>query len=259
MWQGALLVGAVVAVMAWEWRCPRRVPSAPRSVRWLGNAALGALAISLTAWLAPLVTVGAAGLASAQAWGLLHQAPLPWIVSLSLSVLALDLVLYAQHRVLHASRALWRLHRVHHADVDVDATTALRFHPAESLISRLAPAAAVLLLGAPVEAVILSEVLVTVSGVFTHGNARLPAGVDRALRRLVVTPDMHRIHHSSEQAETDCNFGVALSLWDRVFGTYRREPGGGHAGMTVGLAELRDLKYLTLPWMLALPFVGGRR
>jgi sterol desaturase/sphingolipid hydroxylase (fatty acid hydroxylase superfamily) len=159
---------------------------------------------------------------------------------------------------MHASAILWRLHRVHHADPDVDATTAFRFHPGEAIVSRLAPAAAVVVLGLPVEGVVLSEMLFAVTGVFTHGNARLPLALDGVFRRLLVTPDMHRIHHSSLPAETDSNFGVAFSVWDRLFGTYRSEPGAGHARMTLGLAEFRDVKYLTLPWLLALPFAGGR-
>ena len=253
-----ILLGALVAVAIWEWRAPRRVLSAPRLVRWLGNIAVGSLAMSITWWFAPALMTGAAILASARAWGLLHQVQLPWAVSLNASILMLDLIFYAQHRVIHASSVLWRFHRVHHADTDVDATTALRFHPGEAMISRLAPAAAVLLLGIPLEAVMLSEVLGAITGVFTHGNARFPRPLDRAFRRLLVTPDMHRIHHSSMEPETDSNFGVAFSVWDRVFGTYRPEPGDGHASMTVGLAEFRDSKYLTLPWMLALPFLDER-
>lgn len=253
------IVGAVLAILVWEWCAPRRAPSAPRIVRWLGNVSLGALGMSLTSWVAPMLTVAAANLASTRAWGVLHQVDVAWTVSVSVSILAFDLVLYTQHRLLHASPVLWRFHRVHHADVDVDATTALRFHPGEALISRLAPAATVVLMGAPVEAVVVSELLVMITGPFTHANVRLPLGADRALRRLLVTPDMHRIHHSSEPPETDCNFGVAFSVWDRLLGTYQPEPRDGHARMTLGLADLRDARYWTLPWMLALPLVGRRR
>jgi len=255
----AILVVALAVVAMWEWRSPRRALRAPRLVRWLGNIAVGALTIAITSWVAPALVVGAAILASDRGWGLLHQVQLPWTVSLGVSILALDLVFYAQHRVIHGSAVLWRFHRVHHADTDVDATTAFRFHPGEALMSRLAPAGAVVLLGVPAEAVVLAEALAAITGIFTHGNARLPLPLDRAVSRLLVTPDMHRIHHSAAQPETDSNFGVAFSLWDRVFGTYRPEPRDGHASMTVGLVEFRDAKYQTLPWMLVLPFLAGRR
>jgi sterol desaturase/sphingolipid hydroxylase (fatty acid hydroxylase superfamily) len=157
----------------------------------------------------------------------------------------------------HAVPTLWRLHRVHHADLDYDLTTGARFHPIEIVLSMLIKFATIVVLGPPVVAVIIFEVLLNGMAMFNHGNVRLPLGLDRVLRLLVVTPDMHRVHHSVEDNETNSNFGFNLSLWDRLFGTYIAQPREGHQGMTIGIHQYRDPRQVArLPGMLLLPFVG---
>ena len=173
-----------------------------------------------------------------------------------LSVVALDLVIYLQHVLFHAVPLLWRLHMVHHADLDFDTTTGVRFHPIEILLSLGIKAAAVVLLGAPAVAVLIFEVLLNATSLFNHGNVRLPAWLDRLLRLVVVTPEMHRVHHSVHPRETNSNFGFNLPWWDFLFGTYKAQPADGHEGMTVGLAQFRDERVERLHWMLLLPFLG---
>jgi sterol desaturase/sphingolipid hydroxylase (fatty acid hydroxylase superfamily) len=176
-----------------------------------------------------------------------------------LCMVALDLVIYGQHALFHRVPLLWRLHRMHHTDLDVDVTTGARFHPAEILLSMLIKMSAVALLGAPAWSVVAFEVLLNATSLFNHSNVGLPAPVDRMLRLLLVTPDMHRVHHSVVIGETNSNFGFSLSWWDRIFGTYRREPSAGNEDMTLGLANYRDRKWLTLHWMLVSPFAGPIR
>ena len=205
----------------------------------------------------PAAAVGMAAFAAEQGWGLLNYFQVSLWLAVPLAVVALDFVIWLQHVMVHAVPVLWRLHRVHHADLDYDLTTGARFHPIEIIFSMLIKFATIVVLGPPVVAVILFEVILNGMAMFNHGNVRLPARLDGVLRWLVVTPDMHRVHHSVEDDEANSNFGFNLSCWDRLFGTYRDQPRGGHEGMTIGIRTFRDPRRCArLPGMLAMPFVG---
>jgi sterol desaturase/sphingolipid hydroxylase (fatty acid hydroxylase superfamily) len=248
--------GALLLMALWEALAPRRRLTTSRPLRWSSNLGLTALNALALRFLVPLGAVGTALLAQERGWGLLNNVALPAWLAVALAVVALDLVLYLQHVMFHAVPALWRLHRVHHADLDFDTTTGVRFHTLEVLLSMGIKMAAVVLLGAPPLAVLLFEVILNASSMFNHGNVRLPAWLDRALRLVLVTPDMHRVHHSAVPRETNSNFGFNVPWWDFLFGTYRAQPAGGHEGMTVGVVEVREERRADrLPWMLALPFV----
>lgn len=248
---------AVLAVLALaEAAAPRRGRRRPRLGRWTNNLALLAVNSLSVRFLIPVLAVGTAVAAARHGWGLLNHIGMPAWAAVPLAVLALDLVIYLQHRVFHAVPLLWRLHMVHHADPDVDVSTGGRFHPFEIVLSMLIKMAAVLALGAPAAAVLLFEVLLNATSTFNHANLALPPGVDRMLRAIVVTPDMHRVHHSVRREETNSNFGFNLPWWDRLFGTYRDQPQAGQAGMTIGLAQFQSDRPQDLLWMLRLPFTG---
>jgi len=248
----------IFAIMAvWELRAPRRTLSRSKLVRWVNNLGLVFLNSLVLRLLFPAAAVGVAAFATAKGWGLLHlyAIPFPWAVILS--VVVMDMVIYLQHVMVHAIPLLWRLHRVHHADPDYDVTTGARFHTLEIILSMLIKFATIVVLGPPVVAVVIFEVLLNATAMFNHSNVRLPLGLDRVLRWFVVTPDMHRVHHSVEDDETNSNFGFNLPWWDRLFGTYRAQPRGGHQGMTIGIHKYQDARLVSwLPGMLALPFVG---
>ncbi|MFM1892420.1 MAG: hypothetical protein RLZ44_1497 [Pseudomonadota bacterium] len=248
----------IFAVMAvWEVMAPRRALTVSKAVRWVNNLGLVAINTLLLRLLFPAAAVGMAAFAAQQDWGLLNYFQVSAWLAIPVAVVALDLVIWLQHVMVHAVPALWRLHRVHHADLDYDLTTGARFHPIEIILSMLIKFAAIMVLGPPVVAVVLFEVILNGMAMFNHGNVRLPAGLDRALRWLVVTPDMHRVHHSVEDDETNSNFGFNLSWWDRLFGTYREQPRHGHAGMTIGIRRYREPREVSwLPGLLALPFRG---
>ena len=201
----------------------------------------------------PLLAVGAAIDAEAQGWGLFNALALPYWVEVVVAILLLDLAIWTQHLVTHKVPLLWRLHRVHHADRDVDVTTAIRFHPVEIALSMLLKIGLVYLLGLPALAVILFEIILNGTAMFNHSNLKLPVGIEAVLRRFLVTPDMHRVHHSIHRDEHDSNYGFALSIWDRIFGTYIPQPRGGHDGMTTGL-QWQDERPAKLGWSLWLPF-----
>lgn len=246
---------AVLAVMIlWETLATRRPQRISRLKRWPGNLAIVALDTLAVRLVFPLVAVGVALLASERGWGLLNLIALPAWLSIVLAILALDLAIYVQHRVFHAVPWLWRLHRMHHADLEFDVTTGLRFHPLEILLSMAIKMGVVLILGAPALAVIIFEVLLNATSLFNHGNARLPEKVDRWLRLFLVTPDMHRVHHSAIRRETDSNFGFSVPWWDRLLGTYRNQPEKGHMGMTIGIGVFCKEKDLRLDQMLLQPF-----
>jgi sterol desaturase/sphingolipid hydroxylase (fatty acid hydroxylase superfamily) len=249
-------LAALLGMMLWEWRRPRRSLSLPRARRWPAN--LGIIVVdSVVLRLAfPILAVGAAGLAQTWGWGLFHWLEAPFWLACAGSLLLLDLVIYAQHVIFHKVPALWRLHRMHHTDLDFDVTTALRFHPLEIVLSMLIKLVVVVILGAPPVAVLLFEVILNATALFNHGNVRLPERADRALRWLLVTPDMHRVHHSVRPEETDSNFGFNLPWWDRLFGTYRDQPRDGHAGMTIGLEYFRDWRAIRLYGLLLQPFLN---
>ena len=248
----------VFAAMAlWERMGPRRRPRWGWRTRWTANLGLAALSTLLVRVVFPAAAVGAAAFASKQGWGVFLLADWPAPLVFVACVILLDLAVYLQHLFFHTVPVLWRLHLVHHADQDFDITTGLRFHPLEILLSMLWKAAVVILLGAPAAAVLVFEVLLNATSVFNHGNARVPLGLDRVLRWVVVTPDMHRVHHSVVRGETNSNFGFNLPWWDRWLGTYRPQPRAGHEAMTIGIDTPRDPGTCATLWgMLALPFVG---
>jgi sterol desaturase/sphingolipid hydroxylase (fatty acid hydroxylase superfamily) len=249
--------GVLLLMALWEALAPRRRLTVRRPARWFSNLGLVALDTLAVRFLVPLGAVGVAVLAAERGWGLFNNVALPGWLAVALSVVALDLAIYLQHLMFHAVPLLWRLHMVHHADLDFDATTGVRFHTLEVLLSLLIKMATVVLLGAPALGVVAFEVLLNATSLFNHGNVRLPAGLDRVLRLVVVTPEMHRVHHSVHPRETNSNFGFNLPWWDYLFGTYRAQPADGHEGMTVGLSQFRDERVADrLHWMLALPFVG---
>lgn len=253
----ACFFGVFGGMAWWEFAAPRRQLTVPRLWRWANNLALVALNSLLLRALFPAAAVGVAAFASGQGWGLFNYfAAPPWLAVLA-SVVVLDFAIYLQHVMFHAVPLLWRLHRVHHADLDIDVTTGARFHPIEIVLSMLIKAAVILVLGPPVQAVLIFEIVLNATSMFNHGNVRMPAGLDRVLRWLVVTPDMHRVHHSIEQDETNSNFGFNLSVWDRLFGTYRDQPSAGHTGMTIGISTFREARRCVwLPGLLLLPFIG---
>lgn len=247
----------VFAVMAlWEILAPRRGRALSRRVRWTNNLALVTLNTVVLRVLIPTAAVGVALLAEDRGWGLLNLAPPPFWIAVVLSVLVLDLAIYLQHVMFHAVPVLWRLHRVHHADLDIDVTTGARFHPIEILLSMIIKMGVVLALGPPALAVLVFEVLLNATSMFNHANARLSLALDRFLRLVVVTPDMHRVHHSIEADETNSNFGFNLPWWDRLMGTYRDQPREGHAGMTIGLNQFRTPRDEWLDRLLVQPFKG---
>jgi sterol desaturase/sphingolipid hydroxylase (fatty acid hydroxylase superfamily) len=248
----------VFAVMAlWEVIAPKRALTVSKLVRWVNNLGLVFLNSLILRLLFPAAAVGAAAFASEQGWGVLNYYPVAGWVAIVVSLIAMDFVIYLQHVLVHAVPALWRLHRVHHADLDYDVTTGARFHPVEIVLSMLIKFSTIMVLGPPLIAVVIFEVVLNATAMFNHANISLPKGLDRVLRWFVVTPDMHRVHHSVEDDEANSNFGFNLPWWDRLFGTYRDQPRAGHRGMTIGIHTYRSTKQAAwLPGMLALPFVG---
>lgn len=246
-------LGVLALLVAWELAAPKRVLAQGRWRRWPSNLGIAALNTMLLRLVAPGAAVGIALWAEQAGMGLLNMISIPYALKLVVGFLALDLLIYAQHVAFHKIGPLWRLHRMHHADLDIDVTTGARFHPVEILLSLAIKAAAIALLGAPALAVLLFEVLLNATSMFNHANIALPAKLDRVLRWIVVTPDMHRVHHSWHRDETDSNFGFNLPWWDRLFGTYRPQPREGHLGMTIGLPIFREPGELRLDRMLLQP------
>jgi sterol desaturase/sphingolipid hydroxylase (fatty acid hydroxylase superfamily) len=246
---------SILAVMAlWELLAPRRRQVVGRMRRWPSNLGIVVLNTLVVRLVFPIVAVGMAALAEARGWGLLHVIEAPdWLV-VAAAVLLLDLAIYLQHVLFHAVPVLWRLHRMHHADLEFDVTTGVRFHPIEVLLSMAIKLGVVAALGTPAVAVLIFEVLLNGTSMFNHGNVRLPERLDRVLRWVVVTPEMHRVHHSVVPKETNSNFGFNLPWWDRLFGTYRAQPAAGHEGMTIGIEQFRDPRELRLDRMLIQPF-----
>jgi sterol desaturase/sphingolipid hydroxylase (fatty acid hydroxylase superfamily) len=258
----AVRLGAFLGVLAlmagWEALAPRRSLAMSRARRWASNLGIVFLNSALLRIVFPATAVAVAALAHERGWGLLNQHDAPFALAAVASVVALDLAIYLQHVMFHAVPALWRLHRMHHADLDFDVTTGARFHPIEILLSMLVKLAVIVVLGPPAVAVMIFEVLLNATAMFNHANVRLPAAADRLLRLLVVTPDMHRVHHSIEEHETNSNFGFNLSVWDRLFRTYKAQPDAGHERMTIGIRRYRVPKLVSdLPGMLVLPFLGA--
>ena len=255
----ACFFAVLLAMMLWEWRKPRRALSLPRARRWPANLGIIVVDSVVLRLVFPVLAVGAAELAAARGWGLFHGLNAPFWLALPASLLILDLAIYTQHVVFHKVAVLWRLHRMHHTDLDFDVTTALRFHPLEIVLSMLIKLVLVTLLGVPAVAVMLFEVILNATAMFNHGNVGLPRRLDRALRWILVTPDMHRVHHSIRPEETDSNFGFNLPWWDRLFGTYRDQPRDGHTGMRIGLEYFRDRRAIGLDALLLQPFLNPDR
>jgi len=260
----AIRLGAflgVFAVMAvWEVMAPRRSLHARKLVRWINNIGLVMLNTLVLRRVFPAAALGVATWAGAQGVGLFNRIDAPHWVGVTLSLLLLDFAIWLQHVMFHAIPLLWRLHRVHHADLDIDVTTGARFHPLEILLSMLIKFTVILLLGPPLVAVVLFEVILNATAMFNHSNVKLGRVPDRLLRSILVTPDMHRVHHSIEDDETNSNFGFNLSWWDRLFGTYRAQPRATHEAMTIGISTFREPRWCSwLPGMLAIPFVGRVR
>jgi sterol desaturase/sphingolipid hydroxylase (fatty acid hydroxylase superfamily) len=251
-------IGAALSVFAamalWEVLSPRRALLVGRARRWPSNLGILVLDALLVRLLIPVAAVGVAVIAAQRGWGLLNITPWPAWLEMLAGFLALDLAIYAQHVAFHKVPVLWRLHRMHHADLDIDVSTGLRFHPIEIILSMLIKIAVVILVGVPPIAVVAFEVVLNATSMFNHSNAAMPGWLDRIVRLLVVTPDMHRVHHSVLRHETDSNFGFNLPWWDRLFGTYRPEPREGHLGMTIGIEAFRDPAELRLDRMLTQPF-----
>lgn len=249
--------GILVAMAAWEVMAPRRDQDGSRLRRWPGNLGIVLLDTLLVRVAFPVTAVGFALLAEQRGWGLIPALGLPAWMAVFIAVVLLDFAIYAQHVIFHAVPVLWRLHRMHHADVDFDVTTGVRFHPIEIVLSMIIKLAVIAVLGAPAAAVLIFELLLSATSLFNHANIRMPERLDRTLRWLVVTPDMHRIHHSVLRRETDSNFGFNLPWWDRLFGTYRDQPEAGHVAMTIGLEQFRDPREQRLDRMLSQPFRPG--
>jgi sterol desaturase/sphingolipid hydroxylase (fatty acid hydroxylase superfamily) len=246
--------GVLAAMALWELIAPRRHQEIGRSGRWPSNLGLVLVDTLLVRILFPTAAVGMALIAEARGWGLFNTVALPAPMAVIAAVLILDLAIYLQHVLFHAVPVLWRLHRMHHADLEFDVTTGVRFHPIEMLLSMVIKLGVVTALGTPGTAVLVFEVLLNATSMFNHGNVWLPARLDRVLRWIVVTPEMHRVHHSMVARETNSNFGFNLPWWDHLFGTYRAQPEAGHEEMALGIAQFRDARELRLDRMLLQPF-----
>jgi sterol desaturase/sphingolipid hydroxylase (fatty acid hydroxylase superfamily) len=256
---GSAVVFATLAL--WEWFAPRRALTVGRRPRWPGNLGILAIDIVTVRLLVPTAAVGVALIAAIRGWGLFNLVGVPFWAAIVTGVIALDLVIFTQHYVFHHVPLLWRLHRMHHTDLDIDVTTGVRFHPLEILLSLAIKIAAVAALGIPALAVLMFEVLLNATSMFNHSNVALPPQIERMARWIVVTPQMHQVHHSIAREETDSNFGFNLPWWDRLFGTYRAEPAAGEQGMTIGLPVFRDVAESRIVRLLTQPFRddGDRR
>lgn len=244
----------LILVAAGEILAPKRKLQAAKLGRWGNNLGIIFLSSLVLRRLLPVTAMGVAAAAARHNWGLFHLFSLPTWLETLLAVLLLDAVIYLQHLIFHATPLLWRLHMVHHADLDIDVTTGLRFHPLEIILSMFIKMAAVAVLGPSVFAVLIFEIVLNGTAMFNHGNLRLPLALDRILRLVVVTPDMHRVHHSVKVRETNSNFGFNFPWWDRLFGTYRAQPALGHQKMSIGLSSFRNAREVTLPRLLLMPF-----
>ena len=247
-------LGMFALMTTWELFAPRRALGTSKAVRWIHNIAVAAVNVLLVRVLFPSAAVGVAAYANERGTGLLHMFPIPYPVAMVLSLLALDLTMYLVHLMFHAVPALWRVHRMHHADVDFDVTTGARFHPIQIVLALPIKFAVIFVLGLPVLAVLLFEAVFNAMSLFNHANIRIPPTVDRVLRGFVVTPDMHRVHHSVDATEANSNFGFTLPWWDRLFGTYRAEPAAGHERMIIGVEQFRTQRDSWLDRMLLQPF-----
>lgn len=248
--------GFFIILSMWEVFSPRRTLLNLRRFRWFNNLGLVVVSAFLVRFLFPTAAIGIAYVVESNQWGVLHHFDLALWLRILLGFIILDFVVYTQHVMFHSLPLLWRMHRVHHSDLDCDVTTGLRFHPFEIIISMLIKFVAIIAFGPPVVAVIIFEVVLNAASMFTHSNIRLYEKLDRFIRFLFVTPDMHRVHHSMQENETNSNFGFFISIWDRAFGTYRLNPELGHDKMEIGLRQFTEPKWQNFRWLMLLPFVG---
>jgi sterol desaturase/sphingolipid hydroxylase (fatty acid hydroxylase superfamily) len=255
----AAFFGIFAVMGVWEMRAPKRKLTASKTIRWFSNITLTFLNSFVLRFFFPLLAVGVAYWCDEKGWGIFNILGIPDLLAGILSIFILDLMIYFQHVAFHLIHHMWKLHMMHHADLDIDVTTGARFHPIEIMLSMLIKLAVVIVIGAPPWAVLVFEVLLNATAMFNHSNVDLPVNIDRILRLFVVTPDMHRVHHSVIIKETNSNYGFNFPWWDRIFGTYIDQPEKGHLDMTIGLPNFRDQKKLTLPYMLAMPFQEKER
>jgi sterol desaturase/sphingolipid hydroxylase (fatty acid hydroxylase superfamily) len=256
-WRLGAFLGVLAAMMLWELAAPMRRQEIPRIIRWSNNLAVVVIDAVALRLIFPMTAVAFASFTGTQGWGLFNWLALPDWFEVIVAILILDCAIYWQHVIFHHVPLLWRFHRMHHADQHIDVTTGLRFHPVEILMSMAIKFAVIAALGPSAFAVLLFEIILNASSMFNHSNVRLPAALDHALRLALVTPDMHRVHHSVIPQETNSNFGFNVPWWDRLFGTYRPQPREGHDGMTIGLPSFRTRRDQWLDRMLSLPFRDG--
>ena len=254
----AFFIGIFLILALSEFLFPKRSKNigVPQKVRWISNLSIMILDNLIMRLILPLLSIGMAVLAQKYDWGIFNRYEIPYWLNLLLTIVVLDLVIYLQHIMFHAVPIFWRFHRMHHADLDFDVTTGIRFHPIEIILSMGIKIGAVALIGASPLGVLVFEVLLNATSMFSHSNLRLPLLIDRVVRYGIVTPDMHRVHHSIQGHETNSNFGFNFSIWDRLFGTYLDQPSAGHLKMTIGITDFRNSKYLRLDWLLLIPFIG---
>ena len=248
--------GILVIMFLWELIAPRRPLTTSKITRWFSNLGLVLIDSIAVRLVFPMALAGVALLAQRQGWGLFNLFELSYLLKIIFSVLILDLAIYLQHLMFHSAPLFWRLHMVHHSDMDIDVTTGVRFHPIEIILSMGIKMIVVILMGAPPVSVLIFEIILNGTSMFNHGNVRYSQQIDSFLRLLVVTPEMHRVHHSTIRWETNSNLGFNFPWWDRLFGTYRDQPTKGHLEMTIGLDQYKEPKKLTLPWLIVLPFIG---
>ena len=252
-------LGALIILSLWEWLAPRRRLTISKAKRWISNLSIIIINSFVIRLIFPAALLGAAYYAQQHHYGLFNLVTLNYPLRVIISVIFLDFAIYLQHILFHAIPILWRIHRMHHVDLDIDVTTGVRFHPVEILISLFIKFTAVVLIGAPILAVIIFEILLNAITMFNHSNIRVPGIINNLIRKIIVTPDMHRVHHSDIPHETNSNFGFNLSIWDRLCGTYQEQPSLGHENMVIGIKEIRDPKYcINLLGMLMLPFIKGK-
>jgi sterol desaturase/sphingolipid hydroxylase (fatty acid hydroxylase superfamily) len=262
LWKNELLIrlgfffGILVVMFLWELIAPRRPLTTSKIIRWFSNLGLVLIDSIVVRLFFPTALAGIALLVQQRGWGLFNQFELPYLLKIIFSVLVLDFVIYLQHIMFHSVPLFWRLHMVHHTDMDIDVTTGVRFHPIEIILSMGIKMIVVVLIGAPAVAVLIFEIILNGTSMFNHGNVHYSQNIDSILRLLVVTPEMHRVHHSTIRWETNSNLGFNFPWWDRLFGTYRGQPAKGHLEMTIGLDQYKEPNKLTLPWLLVLPFSG---
>jgi len=249
-------IGLYALLTIWEISSPKRKLEHARRLRWVSNFGLIIISSILVRFIFPTAAVGIALLVEKNQWGLLYYFDLSVAMHFMIAFVLMDLSLYFQHVMFHALPLFWRFHRVHHTDLDFDITTGLRFHPFEMVISILIKFMTITALGVPVLAVVIFEIILNAASMFSHSNIKIARSIERVTRWFIVTPDMHRIHHSVSENETNSNFGFFISVWDRLFGTYTKEPKKGHTGMQIGLHNFREPKWQDLRWLIYLPFVS---